>query len=531
MALTTMRAALLVSLGLATLGAGDKKPNVIIVLTDDQDILLNSTRFQPNLAEKVISQGMTFSHGLANTPVCCPSRSTLLSGRYTHNHGAKNNSMQGSCSTTQWSETVEKDALAVHMANAGYYSMYAGKYLNHYGQPGTGAGGKEGIAYIPPGWSQWYGLQGNSRYFNYTMSFNGVASHQGNNYSDNYLTDVLKGLAVGFLKDADKRRKANGQPFFMWIGTPAAHASFTPAPQYEDTAKGDKAPRTPSFNQVYQDRHQTVREITPMTEEMIEQTDIVYAQRLGTLRSVDDMVLAIYEQLEAMGEADDTYFFYTGDHGFHLGQFGMMYDKRQLYDTDIRVPYFVRGPGIPKGSVRHEPISHVDLAPTVIDIAAGSVPENWDGKSYKSLLATTGPVEWRTETLIQYFGEGVVESCGSGRNYYQKDSGDNYIAFSDKPYISTPCDGMNNTYTCVRRVTPDLKIDDILCEFTCFHQPGGTPVPCPADQAEGYGEYYDMTKDPWQTVNTARELPADKRQKLSARLEQLRNCQGQKGCE
>jgi len=394
------------------------KPNVIIVLTDDQDILLNSTQYQPNLMTKVASEGLTFTHGLANTPVCCPSRSSLLTGRYTHNHGAKNNSIPGGCSSPEWSATVEQDALAVHMAKAGYYSLYAGKYLNFYGEGGTGTGGKQGLAYIPPGWSEWYGLQGNSRYYNYTMSNNGVAEVHGDSYEEDYLTDVLKRRALQFLDTAEEKRNATGQPFFMWIGTPAAHANFAPAPQYEYTAYGEKAPRTPTWNKIGTDRHQTVRELQPMTATQIEQSDSAYSRRLGTLRSVDEMIGAIYEHLETTGEANNTYFIYTADHGFHLGQLGMGFDKRQLYDTDIRVPYFIRGPGIPKGMVRHDPISHVDLAPTVIDIATGEVPQNWDGQSYLPLLSGNQQATWRQDALIQYFGEGITETCGSGNNTY-----------------------------------------------------------------------------------------------------------------
>ena len=351
-----------------TAASSDTRPNVIVLLTDDQDALLNSTTFQHALMEKVKSKGMSFARGFANTPVCCPSRSSLLTGKYTHNHGALNNSISGSCASPSWSANMEPDALAPHLQKAGYKTIYMGKYLNNYGLNGSGGpGGKKGIAYVPPGWTEWYTLQGNSRYYNYTISNNGVAEKHGDDYEKDYLTDVLKRRAEKFLDEslvssAQRAMKPNmdRQPFFMWIGTPAAHASFTPAPQYEGTAKGERAPRTPTWNKVYKDRHSTVRDHPPMNKTQIEQSDRIFAQRLGTLRSVDDMVGSIYAKLEEAGEADNTFFFYTGDHGFHLGQLGMGFDKRQLYETDTRVPYFVRGPGVPSDVTSNAPISHSD---------------------------------------------------------------------------------------------------------------------------------------------------------------------------
>lgn len=212
----------------------------------------------------------------------------------------------------------------------------------------------------------------------------------------------------------------------------------------------------------------------------------------------------------------------------------MGFDKRQLYETDVRVPYYVRGPGIPakaRGSVRHEPISHVDLAPTIIDLAAGSVPSAWDGRSYKTLLEASPDDKpmWRKDTLLQYFGEGgAAESCGSNNETYVDG-----IAYADGSYIPAPCDGANNTYTCVRRVDLDATppIDDKYCEFTCVDA-DHNPVDCPADWfAETYGEYYDLITDPWETKNTVKSLSADELGTLKARVAAMRNCQGQSGCQ
>jgi hypothetical protein len=102
------------------------------------------------------------------------------------------------------------------------------------------------------GWSQWFGLVGNSVYYDYTISNNGLPETHGNNYTTDYLTDVLNRRACTFLNDtlASTGNNSTAAPFFMWLGTPAAHAPFTPAPQYVNTSAGQNAPRFPNYNQV-----------------------------------------------------------------------------------------------------------------------------------------------------------------------------------------------------------------------------------------------------------------------------------------
>eukprot|EP01147_Barroeca_monosierra_P008980 gene8980-1313_t len=496
-----------------TISLGSDRPNIVIILTDDQDLLLNSTLYMPNLKHLIIDQGMSFSYGLANSPVCCPSRSSLLTGRYIHNHGAVNNSAQGNCVGDDWKNTIEKDALAVHMKAAGYRTLYAGKYLNNYFGD-----------YIPPGWTDWYGLHGNSRYYNYTMQNNNKTEKHGDKYDEDYLTDVLARRALQFLNETSHDAQ---HPFLLWIGTPSAHASFTPAPQYVDSVTEIKAPRTPNYNHVYPDRHQPVRDVQPMTAMQIQQSDEIFRKRLETLRSVDDMIGDIVHSLEKLGQLDNTFFFYTSDHGFHLGQFGMGFDKRQLYETDIRVPYFVRGPGIAAGVSREEPISHVDLSPTIIDIVTGSVPSNWDGRSFKQLLLDQHAI-WKEENMIQYFGEGPAEEfCGA---FIMKYLSDNNTCWYEGKYTPALCDGVNNTYTCIRRLNTSAGINDIFCMFDCFDL-ARQPLPCPTNKAEGYGEYYDLSKDPWQTKNAANSLPAEKRSNFIEKINHLKNCKGQKECQ
>ncbi|KOB57469.1 Sulfatase, partial [Operophtera brumata] len=139
-----------------------KKPNFVVIITDDQDAVLD---------------GM-----YTTSPICCPSRASFLTGQYIHNHSTKNNSLSGGCYGNKWRHLHEDNTFATVLMNAGYSTFYAGKYLNQYGVKEAGGPSK-----VPPGWTEWHGLVGNSVYYDYTISNNGVPTRSTNEY----LTDVI----------------------------------------------------------------------------------------------------------------------------------------------------------------------------------------------------------------------------------------------------------------------------------------------------------------------------------------------------
>jgi arylsulfatase A-like enzyme len=142
-----------------------KQPNIILLITDDQDVLLGSTTFMPNYQKLLVEQGTTFKNYFVHTPVCCSSRSTIYTGKYIHNGGAINNSLSGNCDGPDWIANNEKFTAAVYAQQAGYRTSFAGKYLNTYGTGGSNT--------VPPGWDKWFGaaLGGfNTYYYNYSVS-------------------------------------------------------------------------------------------------------------------------------------------------------------------------------------------------------------------------------------------------------------------------------------------------------------------------------------------------------------------------
>jgi len=213
-------AKLFLLLGLTRAIQSQKRPNIVLFLTDDQDIVLDG--LSPlSKTRRWFNDGTFFENAFVSTPVCCPSRSSLLTGRYQHNTHVLNNSRSGNCYGTEWTSANGLESrstiAAILQDDANYETFYAGKYLNEY----------RGKA-IPKGWDFWAGLVGNSRYYNYTINVNGELQWHGDDYDHDYLTDLIGSLALDFL---DQRKK---QSFLMVLSTPAPHAPFTPAPQYSN---------------------------------------------------------------------------------------------------------------------------------------------------------------------------------------------------------------------------------------------------------------------------------------------------------
>ena len=249
---------------------------------------------------------VTFTNAFVSTPICCPSRSSYLTGHYIHNHGAVNNSIEGNCAApgSGWQEGPEKQAFAVHAKQNGYNTGYFGKYLNQYGLNHTG-----GVQYIPPGWNVWMGLVGNSKYYNYSVSFNGVEEKHGVDYYTDYFTDLIANRSNEFIRNATKNHP--DQPFLLVAATPAPHGPFTPAPQYSKTYAGRQSPRTPNWNFHSSDKHWLVREQAIMDAATVNHSDMIFCNRWGTLRSVDDLVAGIVDTLQDTNSLQNTYIIYS----------------------------------------------------------------------------------------------------------------------------------------------------------------------------------------------------------------------------
>uniref|UniRef100_A0A8C3AGP6 N-acetylglucosamine-6-sulfatase n=1 Tax=Cyclopterus lumpus TaxID=8103 RepID=A0A8C3AGP6_CYCLU len=476
--------------------AGGGPSNIILILADDQDVHLGGMIPMKKTKALIGDAGATFVNAFTVTPLCCPSRSSVLTGRYPHNHEVRNNSLSGNCSSAAWQQGPEASAFPVFLGKQKYQTFFAGKYLNQYG--------KKDVGHVPPGWDQWHALVRRVQilrmlYYNYTLSVNGKEEKHGDVYEADYLTDLITNRSLHFLDDRSPQH-----PFFLMLAPPAPHSPWTAAPQYEKQFADVKAPRDGSFDKAGKDKHWLLRQpVNPMPESSLNFLDSAYRKRWQTLLSVDDMVEALVQKLDSIKELNNTYVFYTSDNGYHTGQFSLPIDKRQLYEFDIRVPLMVRGPGIKPKQTLQAPVLNIDLAPTILDISGTNLSSvNVDGQSFLPLMAPSlrnGTA--RPFFLVEYTGEGHQTSDPScpklGPGLSQ--------CFPD-----CVCeDAFNNTYACVR--TLERQHDLQYCEFA---------------DSESFVEVYNLTSDPHQLENIVKKVDPAVLQAMNQRLIKLQSCQG-----
>ncbi|KAB7507688.1 N-acetylglucosamine-6-sulfatase, partial [Armadillidium nasatum] len=391
----------------------------------------------------------------------------------------------------------EKRTFPVLLNEAGYRTFFSGKYLNVYGSEAVG-----GLAHVPPGWSSWVALKGNSVYYNYYLSVNGTSVYHGNDPDEDYLTNIIKDEGIKFIEGVPE-----DSPFFMMLATPASHDPDTPEPKYENSLNSSTIPNTPNFNIANENKNWFVMQgEQPLRQEVVDEIQELYRNRLRTLLTVDDLVESVILKLEERGFLDNTYVFFSSDHGYHLGQFSIPKDKRQPYEFDIRIPLLVRGPGISEGAEISDVITNIDLAPTFLDLAGLEIPETMDGISFKSyLLNSANPTVNISERslLIEHSGEGSdspIQGCeylGTGLAHCL-------------PELDCKCqDSYNNTYSCVR--TLGVEKNEIYCKW---------------NNNDNFEEYYDLNIDPYQITNSVDDLTEDERSILQQKLTSLIECSG-----
>lgn len=370
------------------------RPNFIVILTDDQDLTLGSIDHMPRTVNLIARQGMTFSNYFVPLSLCCPSRATILTGLYPHNHKVYTNFPPDGGYERFDELHHEEETLATALQDAGYRTALIGKYLNGY------PNGRD-KTWVPPGWDEWASPVGGSPYaaYRFTLNENGRTVKYGSTAAD-YMTDVLAGKATAFVRSA----AGNGQPFFLFLATFAPHKPSAPAKRHTGLFTDLKAPRTPSFNEAdVSDKPDRIRRLPKLTTAQINTIDVLYRKQMLSLQAVDETVAALVKALQETGTLANTYIVFTSDNGFHMGQHRLEPGKYTPYETDVHVPLLVRGPGVAAGSRASALAVSVDLAPTLAELAGARLPGAPDGRSLVPLLRGQTPEDWRRMVLLEQF--------------------------------------------------------------------------------------------------------------------------------
>ena len=380
-------------------------PNVVVIETDDQTVA--DLAAMPQTRALIGDAGVTFTNAFVSLSECCPSRTTLLTGQYAHNHGVRSIGPPfGGFRRLRGGET-----LPVWLQRAGYASGVIGKYLNGY----------RGVV-VPPGWTDFAALVGRStyRFHDSTMNVDGRLLARGG-----YQTDVITARAVDFIRHRSRRRS----PFFLWTTYVAPHVgrprdledplwlrSAVPAARHRLAFFGAMLPRPPSFNEAdVSDKPPRIRRRPPLMPWQIDALARTHRQRLASLLAVDEGVARLVDAQRAARELADTLLIFTSDNGFLLGEHRVANGKILPYEPSIRVPLLMRGPGIPRGERRDQLTWNGDLAPTIVAVAGAQAAVAADGRSLLPLarspragrdraILLEGPPGRRTNGLPRFLG-------------------------------------------------------------------------------------------------------------------------------
>jgi arylsulfatase A-like enzyme len=358
------------------------RPNVLVVLTDDQR--WDTLGYMPGVLDRLARRGVRFTEAFATTPLCAPSRASILTGRYAHHTGVTGNFFPGG-GARAFDPT---STIATWLQAAGYRTGLFGKYLNGYDALAPA---------VPPGWDAWHAFAGDGRaFYGYTLAENGALSVYGTDEAS-YSTDVLRHRALAFL-----RAEAEG-PWFILYAPYAPHHGGIPAPRHEGAHATLPPRRPPSFWDDVSRKPSWVRYWAAFFRrpEVVAQGDARVRGEVESLLAVDEGVEALLAAAAELGLEDNTVVVFTSDHGLLWGEHGWT-GKECAYEEGIRTPLVIRYPLLaPAPAVRDEIVLNLDLAPTLADLAGAPVPAAIDGRSVRDLLAGAPSLPWRDDFLVE----------------------------------------------------------------------------------------------------------------------------------
>lgn len=371
-----------------------RKPNVVIILTDDQrwdalGVSGNPYLKTPNI-DKLAAEGVFFKNYFCTTSLCSPSRASILSGVYAHTHGVVNNFTDFPTNRSNMPGVLQ---------SFGYETAYIGKW--HMGEENDEP---------RPGFDYFVTHKGQGKYWDTEFNING----QGSKEIKGYYTNVVTKLAKDWL--TNKHTK----PFFLMLGHKAPHSFYTPEPKYAKAFENVRIPypksayelsdkpkwigqRLTTWHGIYGPLFEWRKNFPDTTAAAVKDFEAMVHAYWATILSVDDSVGEIYRTLRDMGELENTIFVFTSDNGLLNGEHGMV-DKRTMHEPSIRIPLIVRFPGltpVTKPTVVNKQVLTLDIAPTILDLCGAPALPDIHGRSFKNLVKGD-TTHWRNAWYYEY---------------------------------------------------------------------------------------------------------------------------------
>ncbi|MEX0718378.1 MAG: sulfatase [Planctomycetaceae bacterium] len=374
-----------------------RTPNIVVVLVDDlrwDELGCAGHPFAktPHI-DRVAREGAMFRNAFSATPLCSPSRASLLTGLHSAKHGIIDN-------TARSEQSKELATFPRLLDSGGYRTAFIGKW--HMGNdPGR-----------RPGFDHWVCLVGQGLANDAEMNVDGeLKKHTG------YTTDLLTDYSLKFIEREDD------QPFCLYLSHKALHpesiqaddgsvtrpkvSGYIPAERHRDLYEDAEMPRRRNFGVPPRGKPALERQIgdlPPLSEKTVT-SDKTIRDRQRMLAAVDESLGRLFESLERSGELDDTLVVVTSDHGFFYGEHGLSSERRLAYEESIRIPLLMRYLPLTKAGSRYDQfVQTIDLAPTCLDVGGVDIPERMDGISLVPLLKGETD-KTRPEIFVEYWSD------------------------------------------------------------------------------------------------------------------------------
>lgn len=409
-----------------------KKPNFVFFMTDDQrwdgmSCAGNPVIKTPNM-DRIAEGGVRFTNMFVTTSLCGPSRASILTGKYVHNHGVRRNGM---------SIPMEQKTFLEILKEAGYETAFIGKWHNR------DRAENRGLDY-------YFGFKGQGRYNNPIVSenFGPDTEYKG------HVSDVLADHTIKYLEMEHEK------PFCLLLWFKAPHRSWHPAERFKGLYKDIKMPEPATFHDTYEGKPDAVKNADMKIGDFkdVPDLDTFLKDYYRCIVGVDENVGRVLDALDSLGYEDNTVVLYTGDNGFFLGEHHF-FDKRLMYEESIRVPLLVKYPKMIKpGTTNEEMVLNVDFAPTILALAGAPIPETMDGESFKPLLRGKETL-WREDFLYEYYEYPAVHMVRKNRGVRTKRW--KYIHYFEEPQEFELFDLQNDPHE-MHNLINDPAYKDIL---------------------------------------------------------------------